>query len=254
MRLPFMATVLSILLAPLAARAWTADGHRFVCIVASYEMSEAARAKVKSILGVSTREDFAEACVAPEAEEFPLYVPLNAREINPARDCAAGCALTVIADAVTALQAEGPQKQKAVALRRLMAAVADIHHPLNTGFSHDRGGRDVTAIFNGKPTTLRAIWDDGLLGARPEPWREIADSYAQRFPYVERRTWPHSAPLTWANESLYILRTPATGYLGNPGGLAFDSLYVRQNQLTAIRRLSQAGVRLARVMNELWTQ
>lgn len=251
---------IAAILAPRTAGAWSADGHRFVCAVASYEMNETARGRAKALLAVATREAFAESCAAPgadEDDEGTLHVPREARAVDMARDCARGCVLADIARHLGTLRGAGPRAGQADALRRLMRAVADVHHPLNLGFAADRGGRDIAATFNGAPTTLRAIWDEGLLRAHPDPWRTLADGYAARFSYVERRTWPGAdllgaGPLAWANESLYLMRTPATGYLGNPGGLDFGGLYVRQNQLVVLRRLSQAGVRLGRMLNALW--
>lgn len=236
---------------PQAAWAWGADGHRLICTVASYEMNEAARGQVKALLRLDAREAFAEVCVGPDAPEHAIYVPHDAYEIDLARDCGGpgDCALTVVDESLAVLKAEVEGPSKAQALVRLMRAVGDLHEPLNVGFAADQGGRAISAIFRGQTTSLRAIWDDGLLEARPESWREIADSYAARFTYVERRTWPGGTPLQWANESLYIARTPATGYIGNPGGLDFGALYVRQNQLIAIRRMTQAGVRLGQLLN-----
>lgn len=240
---------------PQAAWAWGADGHRLICTVASYEMDEAARGQVKRLLKLDTREAFAEVCVGPDEPEHAIYVPPEAHEIDRACDCGGpgGCALTVVDESLAILKAEGDGVSKAQALGRLMRAVGDLHEPLNVGFSADRGGRDISAVFRGQTTSLRAIWDDGLLEARPESWREIADSYAARFTYVERRTWPDGTPLQWANESLYIARTPATGYIGNPGGLDFGALYVRQNQLIALRRMTQAGVRLGQLLNRTFS-
>ncbi len=53
----------------------------------------------------------------------------------------------------------------------------------------------------------------------------------------------------WAIESYWIMRTPATGYLGNPGNLTFGEVYVAQNKLTAMEQIEKAGLRLSHLLN-----
>lgn len=243
------------------ARAWDAQGHRFICTVASYEMSAAARGAAKDLLGVGTREQFADLCVWADEIAGPrpetagwhrMYVPHDAQTVDMGRDCADPdrCVIAAIARHLETLKSGAAAPVRAEALKFVMHLTGDLHQPLNIGFADDGGGAAIAATFHGRATTLRDIWETGLLAARPDSWREMADSYDKRFPYIERRLWPAGTLTDWANESLWIARTPATGYVGNPGGLEFGELYVRQNQLTALRRLSQAGVRLASLLNK----
>ncbi len=252
------AGILSLALAR-PAWSWDADGHRFVCTVASYEMNERARGAVKALLALDSREQFAEACVwaddiartRPETAAWHrMYVPRDAQAVDPARDCpATGCLTSAIEYNHQILTSDAPNAVKAEALKFLMHLVGDVHQPLNLGFAEDRGGDAIPIVFHARTMTLRDLWDRELLRARPDTWRELADSYEARFPYLERRLWPAGAVTDWANESLWIMRTPATGYLGNPGNLEFGEIYVRQNQLAVLRRLSQAGVRLGLMLN-----
>lgn len=260
--LTILPTILLLLL-PSRAFAWGADGHRFVCTVASYEMNEPTRAAVKRLLHIDSREQFAELCTwadeavaqRPETAGWHrMYVPKDAHTVDLARDCADPnrCVIAVLERNAQVLRGIAADTAKAEALKFVMHLVGDLHQPLNVGYADDGGGAGISAVFRGRTTTIREVWEDGLLKARPESWRETAESYDKRFTYVERRQWPAGTPLDWANESLYIVRTPATGYLGNPGGLEFGDLYIRQNQLIAIRRMSQAGVRLATMLNKIF--
>ena len=267
-RFVFLAWALSLSLSLSLALArpawsWDADGHRFVCTVASYEMNEQTRGAVKKLLALETREQFAEACVraddaAGNRPEPPawhrMYVPREAQSVDLARDCSGpdGCLVSAIEHKTRILQGDAPAAAKAEALKVLMHLVGDLHQPLNIGFVQDRGGADIPVVFRGRRMSLRDLWETELLRARPDTWREIAESYEARFPYIERRLWPAGTLTDWANESLWIMRTPATGYLGNPGNLAFGELFVRQNQLVVLRRLSQAGVRLGLMLNRIF--
>jgi hypothetical protein len=48
------------------------------------------------------------------------------------------------------------------------------------------------------------------------------------------------------------MRAPATGYVGNPGGLDFGDVYVSQNQPVARAQIEKAGLRLAALLNSLF--
>jgi hypothetical protein len=66
----------------------------------------------------------------------------------------------------------------------------------------------------------------------------------------KKRKWPQGTPLDWAQETLWLMRTPAAGYLGNPSGLIFDEVYVQQNYPIAQEQIEKAGVRLDTVLNQ----
>lgn len=48
-------------------------------------------------------------------------------------------------------------------LLKLIHLVGDIHQPLHTGYEVDRGGNDITVIFNDKKTNLHRLWDSQLI-------------------------------------------------------------------------------------------
>ncbi len=50
------------------------------------------------------------------------------------------------------------------------------------------------------------------------------------------------------------MRTPATGYLGNPGDLELDGVYVMQNYPVAQEQVEKAGVRLGALLNNIFMQ
>jgi nuclease S1 len=53
--------------------------------------------------------------------------------------------------------------QRLEALKFLVHFVADIHQPLHCADNHDAGGNGVRVEFNGRPTTLHAVWDTDIL-------------------------------------------------------------------------------------------
>ncbi len=238
------------------ASAWGPDGHRIACAVAWDEMAAPARTTVGALLGVFTKDAFAGSCAAfampPEtASLHHVFIPKTARAVDLARDCAHGCALTAIDRNLDVLKSSAATLEKTQALQTLAHLVADIHQPLNIGFAQDGGGAEIKGTFRGAPVTLRAMWEREMIATlvKPNSSGPFYDfmSIAGRAPQAAAR-----APLDWANETLWIMRSPATGYLGTPGGIDYDDIYVQQNRRVALEQLDKAGVRLAALLTEIF--
>ncbi|MCA0199715.1 MAG: S1/P1 nuclease [Proteobacteria bacterium] len=236
------------------ARAWGPDGHRIACSTAWDEMAAPVRAKVTALLELSQKEAFAESCAWLDTQAqtnlHHVFVPKAARAIVMARDCANGCALTEIGRSVAILKSNATQADQARALKTLAHLVADIHQPLNIGFAEDGGGAQVKGSFRGKAVTLRAMWEQEMIATLIKP---NSSGLSYDFKSIEGRAPETRArtPLDWANETLWIMRSPATGYLGTPGGIDYDDTYVGQNRRVALAQLDKAGVRLAALLTDI---
>lgn len=251
--------VLLVLSGASPALAWDHDGHRVACTVAWDEMKDATRAAVSALLDVSTKEAFAESCTwlgrQPETAVWHhVFVPRTAKAVDVARDCPSGCALTQIERNLARLKSGAGKPEKAEALKILGHLVADLHQPLNLGFAADGGGETIAGTFRGKPVTLRAMWERELIATVLNPNSPNGFLTVYGFMSVEGRAPRLAAttPLEWANETLWLMRNPATGYLGNPGGLDYDEVYVRQNRRVAFEQLDKAGVRLAALLAQVF--
>lgn len=250
--------ILSLLFVSLAepAFAWGRDGHRLSCAITLDVMSPATRSEAFEILDVTRSEDFLELCFwaervkASQPETAPwhtMQVPRGAEAIDLARDCPEpkSCVVNRVVQEISTLKSDAPKDQKAVALKLLMHLIADLHQPLNLGFVEDDGGRQIAADFLGRKTTLYDIWETGLLEAE-----RVAPGGSLETLWLAHEVQTHPTPLDWARESFFIMRSPATGYIGNPGGLSFDERYVQQNRPIAMGQLEKAGVRLGLTLND----
>ena len=235
-----------------AALAWGAAGHRQVCELAWDELQTAAAREIRAALAVQTREAFAARCQHEHtAASDVMGLPAGARELDLARDCPAARSCPVREIERAFAQIEMRSGDLAEAILRLAHFTAEVHQPLSVGYAADRNGQDIPATFMGRATNMYAIWSEALVAA-PRPPRPALDTgFELRLitNFLERPRWVATPPLAWATESYWIMRTPATGYVGNPGGLAFDEVFVAQNKLTVMDQLEKAGIRLAHLLN-----
>lgn len=131
---------------------------------------------------------------------------------------------------------------RAEALRFLVHFVVDIHQPLHVGRIEDRGGNLLTISVGGETTNLHRLWDSGIIAMRRESlagYRAAIASLAR----AQGEDWKASTPRDWAAESR-SLRSFVYAYESDP-----DATYLGQADAIVRRRLAQAAVRLAAVLN-----
>ncbi|MCA0200671.1 MAG: S1/P1 nuclease [Proteobacteria bacterium] len=263
MRRTLIATTFLCAILNAPAYAWDAAGHRMACVKAWREMTDPARAAVSDLLSVKTPEEFANTCtwaddVATKRPETAgwhfINVPKTARTIDLARDCKppTSCVVTQIERQAEIVGSEAPKAARAEALRFLTHLMADLHQPLDVAFAEDHGGRDIKVTFLGKPADMHAVWDSLILTAPNPPSRGYTPFLQDMADRHNRERWNVGTAKDWAEETLWIMRAPPTGYVGNPGGLVFDDIYVEQNYLVATDQIDKSGVRLAFVLNGIF--
>ena len=115
-------------------------------------------------------------------------------------------------------------------------------------------GRFSLARAVGRPKACRTLaqWAvagrDALLEAPPPPSGPVYPHEQAALCKLHRTQWIVGTPLDWALETGWIMRTPATAYLGNPGGLELGDVFVAQNYPIAAEQVEKAGVRLAALL------
>lgn len=148
-----------------------------------------------------------------------------------------------------------PAGERADALKFLVHMAGDVHQPMHTGRTTDRGGTDIPMVWFGRRSNLHQVWDSGLIREghrellRPEmPVGKAGDAYAQCLLKKFAREPP---PLgmnveEWLEESLALRGTAYdTVMRTDPAG------YVAMTVESLDRRVYAAGMRLARMVNDI---
>tara|TARA_R110000868_G_scaffold109769_4_gene298058 strand:- start:3701 stop:4498 length:798 start_codon:yes stop_codon:yes gene_type:complete len=251
----------AVFFVPAAAHAWSDDGHKVACAIAWEDLTRTARGGVKIILGIDTKEQFAESCIW--ADEYSLENPESAswhfvpvrprrRSVEIERDCREpdSCALIQI-DRNIDLVRDGPADlDKSKALKFLIHLVADVHQPLHVAQKKGDFGAEISASFLGRSTNLHDVWDNELLVEYGVPWNDLSTLLHEAISSEQREVWTQSAPLAWANESLDIAMSNSTGY-ARYSSVVLGESYLKGNIEVVRERLSQAGVRIGHILNDL---
>ena len=137
--------------------------------------------------------------------------------------------------------------QERFALRCLIHLVGDIHQPLHVGNGEDKGGNEVKIKFFWKNSNLHQVWDSGMIDGEQLSFTEWA-MFLDHSEKGEIERLQNSKPLDWVNESK-ALRASVYDTKGEDN-LTYQ--YVYSHQAIVHRRLKEAGIRLAGLLNEIY--
>jgi hypothetical protein len=248
--------VLLLLAAPASLLAWGPNGHRIVGRIAANHLTAEAAVAVASLIGP---EGLDQASTWPDeirsdpswnrATPWHFFDIDDAETLETAVRDPAGDVLEAIGRFSAVLRDPQASRQaKQEALRFLVHFVGDVHQPLHVGRHADHGGNTIQVTWFGAPSNLHSVWDSGLIESEKLSFSELA-AFIDHPTLEELRTWQSSAPADWAMESK-ALRDRV--YDIGDGKLGYA--YAFKNVPVVERRLLQAGVRLAGLLNSIFAQ
>lgn len=255
--------VLLSLLAAVPAAAWGPTGHRVIGEIAWRELRPETKRAVRTLLPAGRYDTLAEASTwadtyARQDDGYAWLAPLHyvdappgAKRVEAGRGCR--CVTGAILEFADALgDPARPHEERVDALRLVAHFVGDVHQPLHVSHPDGSGGASVRVFLGGARTQLHAAWDSGFLRLHLERaglrWRPFALDLHGAVSAEDRRRWTGAPdPRAWADESLDLARRHTFG-VRSGSTLGPDTVS------TAIpvieRRLQQAGVRLAALLDD----
>jgi hypothetical protein len=241
---------------------WGYTGHRTIGLITEQHLNPAARLAIKDLLGDTS---IAEACTwADDARRDPkfrntapwhfLNLPLGLtyESFKKAID-------TVGKDNIyhALLAAEQKLKDKTTtrqeriyALKFVMHLVGDLHQPMHISRAEDKGGNTVQLNYEKKGTNLHSLWDTKLLEQEGLTFEQLGEKYKNVSPSLVKK-WQHDNLLQWVWES-YQISSQLYAEIDSMGNRSIGEAYYRKHLPTIERRLQQAGVRLAGILNNIY--
>jgi hypothetical protein len=237
---------------------WGDKGHEIVGGIAERHLGPKARKRIDALLPPDS--SLAVAATWPDriAREIPdmnpfhyVNLPKTADTYVRERDCPErNCVVEALAWYRAVLGREdAPNNIRRIALRFVAHLVGDVHQPLHAGHAEDRGGNDIIVTFQGMETNLHRLWDTGLLEAAGASSVRMAKRLNGRIRPADLVAWRAGSAARWAEESAALARSHA--YKVPPSGEVTKE-YAKAAVPVIERRLSQAGVRLAWILNGLF--
>ena len=257
------------LLLALPAGAWGTLGHRTIAAIAETNLTPDAREFVAHRLGNVSMADVASwadsmtrdprfpGSIWYHFEKIPdgrSYLD-NLRAMPEAQRRKGGVVAAILVAERTLRDERASAATRRNALMFLIHFVGDVHQPLHTGRPEDKGGVSIKLVWFGEPMSLHRVWDSGLIlaGHRDlfppgSSQRAAGKAYAE---YLQKKfsRKPIDAGMDvvgWLNESLGI-----RPYAYEPAYLRNQDRYLRRHLAQVDGRIYAAGVRLARLLNDV---
>jgi hypothetical protein len=126
--------------------------------------------------------------------------------------------------------------------------VEDIHQPMHTAHTTDKGGNDIKVNWFSEPTNLHSVWDSKLIDFQQLSYTEYATWINHTTP-AQRAEWQKEPISKWIYDSSII------------AGKIYDNVkqddtlnykYNFNNIATVNQQLLKAGVHLAGLLNEIF--
>ena len=139
-----------------------------------------------------------------------------------------------------------PQKE-AEHLKMLIHLIGDIHMPLHVGTGEDQGGNKVDVRWFWESSNLHRVWDSGMIEEQKLSYTELTKS-VNHASKEQAKAWQQDDVLDWARESMQLREQVYE--LPKDHDINYEYMY--HNWDTVEKRLQQAGIRLAGVLNEIY--
>jgi len=252
---------IAMLCTPIFSQAWGTEGHRVCGQIAESYLTPKARAAVQAILGdesialASNWADFIKSDPNFSYLSSWHYIDFDKAYTYPEMQDFLSHDTNV--DAYTKLQfmigelkkKDLSKENKLLYLRMVIHIIEDVHQPLHTGHTSDKGGNDIKVTWQNNPTNLHSVWDSEIINFQQLSYTEYAAAINHTTP--AQRDELQKAPISqWLYESNQLAEkiyadVPANGILRN---YDYNFKYIG----TTNQQLLKAGVRLAGILNQLF--
>ena len=249
-------------------RAWGPLGHRVIAKLAERKLNRKAKAAVAALLEESETMADASNWADEHLRDLPKSAPWHYVDVpldEPRYDAKfsgdvpeKGCIVDKIKEFKKSLN--DPSKsiaERRLALRFLIHLIEDLHMPLHVGDNHDKGGNKTQVRFFDDGTNMHRLWDSGMIlrvGDSDDFW--VADLAELDTPNKRNEAMKGTVE-DWATESLLLARAayqvPETGKRLKAGQKLGDA-YLNTHLPVVRKRLYQASIRLAMVLNETFPE
>ncbi|OIQ39390.1 MAG: S1/P1 Nuclease [Bacteroidetes bacterium MedPE-SWsnd-G1] len=255
-RLLVLGLVVLLALPLTSYKRWGQTGHRVVGEIAQKHLTKKASKAIdklldgKSLAFVSTYADEIKSDKKYNKYYTWHYINMDmnqdyaAAEKNPKGDLVSG-----IAKCKQVISDENASKEdKAFHLKMLVHLVGDLHQPMHIGLKEDKGGNDFKVKWFYKDSNLHRVWDSDMIDGYSMSYIELAEN-ADRLSKNQVAALQQGTVVDWVNE-VHELTKEVYGSAEQGENLRYRYSY--EYLETARTQMQKGGIRLAKVLNDLF--
>ncbi|MDF1516819.1 MAG: S1/P1 nuclease [Lutibacter sp.] len=175
---------------------------------------------------------------------MPFGVKYEDSEKNPEGDMVTGiekCKAII-------LDKNSTKEDKAFYLKLLVHFMGDLHQPMHVGRAEDKGGNDIQVQWFGNGTNLHSVWDSKMIDGFEMTYTELTDN-ADKISKEQVKFLQKGNIVDWVNETQTFA---VKAYASVTVGEKLSYKYSYENFETVRSQLQKGGIRLAKVLNDLF--
>lgn len=237
--------------------AWGKAGHRIVAEIAQRNLDKKTSKSIKDLLG---DEDLSRASTWPDEIRsnskynytWPWHyvsIPNGKTYFDQKRNKEGDVIESLFRNEDLVRDPKTKKEDKIEALRFLVHFLADLHQPLHVGLEEDRGGNMIKVKWFRTETNLHSVWDEDIIDFEKLSFTEYS-TYLNHFSSEDKKEWEKGQYIDWARESQEL--RPKVYDLPENKSLSYE--YGYKAKPIVEQRLRQGGLRLALVLNHIFSQ
>lgn len=237
---------------------WGKTGHRATAEIASNHLSKKARKAIDKLLN-----GYSLAFVANYADDiksdpdYRQYGPWHYVNIAPDEDeyieeeaSDRGDLVQAIRKCVEVLKDKNvPKEEKQFYLKMLVHFMGDLHQPFHVGHSSDKGGNDIQVRWFNDGSNIHRVWDSEMINFYQMSYTELAMN-TRDLSKPQIKSLQNGNLLDWVYESRSMAEEL---YDGVESGDKLGYSYMYEHMPTVLNQLQKGGLRLAKVLNEIFS-
>lgn len=235
---------------------WGPTGHRVVGKVAQEALSGRAKKQIKKLLkGKSLAFVSTFADEIKSDNRYREYGPWHYVNIEPDKKYGEdtvskdGDLVKGIEKCILVLKdKKATEEEKAFYLKLLVHFIGDLHQPLHVGRKEDKGGNDIQVRWFGKGSNLHRVWDSDMIESYGMSFTELSNNLPP-LSRREKKALQEGTVPDWIHESQQLA---AKIYASAEKGDKLGYRYMYDYFDMAEQQLQKGGLRLAKVLNELF--
>ena len=235
---------------------WGQNGHRATGKIAENHLTKKAKKKIDKLLkgqSLAFISTFADEIKSDRKySEFYSwhYINMDLDETYAtAKKNPKGDLVTGINKCVAVLKDEkSTDKDKVFYLKMLVHLIGDLHQPMHIGQREDKGGNTIQVQWFGKGTNLHAVWDTKMIEEWNMSYLELADN-AKDLSKKQVEAIKKGTVVDWVDE-VHLLTKDI--YKSVKKGENLRYRYSYDHFGTVRKQLQKGGIRLAKVLNDIY--
>ena len=176
---------------------------------------------------------------------MPFDVKYENSEKNPKGDIVSGIAICkkFIRDKNTS------KEERIFYLKLLVHLMGDLHQPMHVGRAEDKGGNTIQVQWFNNGTNLHSVWDSKMINNYGMTYTELANN-SDKISREQVKNLQKGTITDWANETHQLaIKVYNSVEIGE--NLRYEYMYKNFGMVRS--QLQKGGIRLAKVLNELFS-